>query len=246
MTVQKSMLPAVVFTGSTLLVGCGSSGSCGGSGGSCTVPPPGTGGVFSGSVGGTAAVAILAENGDMRIGVQNGTYYHLNVAPQTTTIAGSYFAYSTGAAFPNGTDSTTGTLSATEGASTLDGTLTDHSGTTQALTLNDNPVYTTGSALANLAGTWSYTAGGFSLTATIAADGSFTATDSSGCSYSGSFSQIDVLYDAYGENHVRTCNGVKTTFDGLATYFPASGNTGASIELLADDGAGADLVVTFQ
>jgi hypothetical protein len=167
MSVQKSMLPAVVITGSSLLVGCGSNGSCG-SGGSCNVPPPGTGGVFAGTVGGTSAVAILANNGDMRIGVQNGTYYHLTVAPQTATIGGSYFAYSTGAAFPNGTDATTGTVSGTEGASTLDGTLTDHSGTTEALTLNDNPVYTTGSALANLTGTWSYTAGGFSLTATIA------------------------------------------------------------------------------
>jgi hypothetical protein len=129
----------------------------------------------------------------------------------------------------------------------LNGSLTDHSGTTEALTLNDNPVYSTGSALANLAGTWSYTAGGFSLTATIAADGAFTATDSSGCSYSGTFSQIDERYDVYGENHVLTCKGgVQTTFDGLATYFPASGNTGARIELLTDDSAGADLVVTFQ
>ena len=246
MSVQKSMLPAVVITGSSLLVGCGSNGSCG-SGGSCTVPPPGTGGVFAGTVGGTAAVAILANNGDMRIGVQNGTYYHLTVAPQTTTIAGSYFAYSTGAAFPNGTDSTTGTVSGTEGASTLTGTLTDHSGTTEALTLNDNPVYGTGSALANLTGTWSYTAGGFSLTATIASDGSFTATDSNGCSYSGTFSQIDPVYDVYGENHTLTCKGVQTTtFDGLATYFPASGNSGASIELLTDNSAGAYLVVTFQ
>jgi hypothetical protein len=245
MSVQKSMLPAVVITGSSLLVGCGSNGSCG-SGGSCNVPPPGTGGVFSGTLGGTAAVAIFANNGDMRIGVQDGTYYHLNVAPQTTTIAGSYFAYSTGAAFPNGTHSTTGTVSATQGTSTLDGTLTDHSGTTAALSLNDNPVYITGSALANLTGTWSYTAGGFSLTATITADGSFTATDSSGCSYAGTFSQIDELYDVYGETHVLTCNGVKTSFDGLATYFPASGNTSASIELLADDSAGAYLVVTFQ
>ena len=245
MSVQRSMLPAVVITGSSLLVGCGSSGSCG-SAGSCNVPPPGTGGVFSGTVGGSAAVAILADNGDMRIGVQNGTYYHLTVAPQTSTISGSYFAYSTGAAFPNGSHSTTGTVQATEGASSLDGTLTDHSGTTAALTLNDNPVYITGSALANLAGTWSYTAGGFSLTATIAPDGTFTATDSSGCSYAGSFTQIDARYDVYGENHVLTCKGVQTTFDGLATYFPASGNAGASIELLADDSAGADLVVTFQ
>jgi hypothetical protein len=245
MSVQKSRLPAVVITGSSLLVGCGSSGPCG-SGGSCTTPPPGTGGVFSGTVGGTAAVAILADNGDMRIGVQNGTYYHLTVAPQTTTIAGSYFAYSTGAAFPNGTDSTSGTVSGTEGASALTGTLTDHSGSTETLTLNDNPVYTTGSALTNLTGTWSYTATGFSLTATIASDGSFTATDSRGCSYSGSFSQIDVLYDVYGENHVLTCNGVNTAYDGLATYFPASGSSGASIELLTDDSAGTYLVVTFK
>jgi hypothetical protein len=202
--------------------------------------------VFSGTVAGTAAVAILADNGDMRIGVQNGTYYHLTVAPQTSTIAGSYFAYSTGAAFPNGTDSTTGTVSATEGGATLTGTLTDHSGTTKALTLNDNPVYTTGSALANLGGTWSSTTGGFSVTATIASDGSFTATDSHGCSYSGAFTQIDERYDVYAENHVLTCNGVNTNFDGLATFFPASGNAGASIELLADDSTGAYLVVTFQ
>jgi hypothetical protein len=246
MSAQKSMLPAVVITGSSLLVGCGSNGSCG-SGGSCTTtPPPGTGGVFSGTVAGTAAVAILADNGDMRIGVQDGTYYHLSVAPQTTTVAGSYFAYSTGAAFPNGTDATSGTVSATEGGATLTGTLTDHSGTTEALALNDNPVYVTGSALANLAGTWSYTASGFNLTATIASDGSFTATDSRGCTYSGTFGQIDERYDVYGENHVLTCNGIETNFDGLATYFPASGSTAASIELLADDSAGAYLAVTFK
>jgi hypothetical protein len=245
MSVHRSMLPAVVITGSSLLVGCGDGGSCG-SNGSCNTPPPGTGGVFSGTVAGTPAVAVLADNGDMRIGVQNGTYYHLTVSPQTTTITGSYFAYSTAAVFPNGTHSTTGTVSATEGASTLNGTLTDQSGTTATLTLNDNPVYTTGSALANLTGTWSYTANGFSLTATIAAGGTFTATGSSSCSYSGSFTQIDVQYDVYSENHVLTCNGVKTPFDGLAVYFPASANTGASIELFADDGAGADLVVTLK
>jgi hypothetical protein len=55
------------------------------------------------------------------------------------------------------------------------------------------------------------------------------------------------VYDVYGENHVLTCKGANpTTFDGLATYFPASGNTGASIELLTDDSAGAYLMVTFQ
>ncbi len=245
MSVQKSRLPAVVITGSSILVGCGSSGSCG-SAGSCTVPPPGTGGVFEGTVQGTPAIAILADNGDMRIGAQNGTYYHLTVAPQAAMIAGSYFAYSTEGLFPNGTHSTTGAISATEGGATLNGTLTDHSGATEALALNDDPVYVTGSGLSRLAGTWSYTANGFSLTATISPDGAFTATDSGGCSYSGSFTQIDEKYDAYGESHVLTCNGVKTSYDGLATYFAASGSSMAHIDLLADDGAGAFLVATFQ
>ena len=244
MSVQRTMLPAVVITGTSILVGCGGSGSCSSAG--CNVPPPGTGGVFDGTVQGTPAIAILADNGDMRIGVQNGTYYHLTVAPQSQTISGSYFAYSTGPAFPNGTRSTTGTVSATEGSSTTNGTLTDHSGTKQTLALNDEAVYNTGSALSNLSGTWSYTANGFSLTATISPGGTLTAADSNGCTYAGSFTQINELYDVYGESHVLTCNGVTTSYNGLATYLPPSGSSTAQIELLADDGVGGFLVVTFQ
>lgn len=182
----------------------------------------------------------------MRIGAQNGTYYHLTVTPQTATIAGSYFAYSTEILFPNGTRSTTGTVSATQGAATLNGTLTDHSGATEALALSNDAVYNDGSAVSTLAGTWSYTANGFSVTATISSDGTFTGTDSAGCAYSGSFTLIDARYDAYAENHVLTCNGVKASYDGLATYFAASGTTMAHIDLLADDAAGAFLVATFQ
>jgi hypothetical protein len=246
---RKSLLPAVVITGSSILVGCGSSGS--GSNGSCgstacNTPPPGTGGVFQGTVQGTPAVAIYADNGDMRIGVQNGTYYHLTLSPQTSTVTGSYFGYSTGAAFPNGTDSTTGTASITEGSASLTGTLTDHSGSTDSLSLNDNTVYIDGSALSKLAGTWSYTANGFSVTTTISSDGTFTGTDSNGCALAGSFTQIDQRYDVYGETHVLTCNGVKTNYNGLATYFSPAGTSVAQIELLADDGAGAFLNITFQ
>ena len=245
MSVRKRILPTVVIAGSSLLVGCssGSNGPCGTA--ACNLPPPGTGGVFEGTVQGTPAVAIFADNGDMRIGVQNGTYYHLTVAPQAP-ISGSYFAYSTGAAFPNGTDSTTGTVSATEGASSMTGTLTDHSGATATFMLNYDTVYNDGSGLSQLAGTWSYTANGFSLTATISSNGTFTAVDSSGCSYAGTFTQIDAKYDVYAENHALTCNGVETAYNGLATYFAPSGGSVARIELLADDGAGADLVVTFQ
>lgn len=247
MLATKRRLPAVVITGSSILVGCSSgyNGSCG-SGSACVTPPPGTGGVFSGTVKGTPAVALYADSGDMRISVTDGTYYHVTVTPQSQTIVGDYFAYSTGAPFPNGTSSTTGTLSATEGGAMLTGSLTDATGATLPVKLNDDPVYGSGSALSKLAGTWSSTANGFSLTLTIAADGTLSGTDSTGCAYSGAFAQIDARYDVYRESHVTTCNAVKSTYDGLASYRAPAANSTASIELLADDGAGRALTVELQ
>lgn len=247
MMATKRRLPAVVITGSSILVGCGSgsNGSCG-SGSACVVPPPGTGGVFSGTVKGTAAVALYADSGDMRISVQDGTYYHLTTAPQSQSVVGNYFAYSTGAPFPNGTSATTGTMSATEGVSALSGTLTDASGSTLPFSLKDDTVYGQGSALSKLAGTWSSTANGFSLTVTIASDGSLSGTDSNGCTYTGAFAQIDARYDVYRESHVATCNAAKSTYDGLASYRPPAGASTARIELLSDDGAGSALTVELQ
>ena len=241
----------MAITGSSLLVGCGggySNGSCG-SYGSCgpTSAYLSVGGVYEGTVQGTTpVVAIFTENGDGRISGQDGTYYHLTVATQGNTVSGNYFADSTGPLFPNGTSSTTGSMSAVLAPTALNGTLIDQSGLSAALSLNFDTVYNIGSALPTLAGTWSYTATGFSLTATILSNGSFTAVDSAGCSYTGTFYLIDPNFDAYGENHVLSCNGINTNYAGLATYFPPAGNIGAQIGLLADDNAGNDLVVTFQ
>ena len=204
------------------------------------------GGIYEGTVQGTPVISIIAENGDGRISGQDGTYYHLNVATQANSVSGNYFADSTGPLFPNGTRSTTGAVSAVLAPTALNGSLIDQSGLSAALSLNFDAVYNIGSALPTLAGTWSYTANGFSLTATIMPDGRFTAVDSTGCTYTGSFYVIDPNFDAYGENHTLTCNGVSASYAGLATYFPPAGNSGAQIELLTDDNAGNDLVVTFQ
>ena len=117
MSIYNRLLPVVAITGSSIMVGCdgggGSNGACGSYGSCAAAPVPSAGGVYEGTVQGTPVVAIIAENGDGRISAQDGTYYHLTVATQGADVSGSYFADSSGIAFPNGTQSTTGTVSAT-------------------------------------------------------------------------------------------------------------------------------------
>lgn len=251
MRFRSCLLPAVTITGGTLLIGCNggnSNGSCG-SYGSCGPAPvySSVGGVYEGTVQGVPVIAILAENGDGRISGQDGTYYNLTVNTQpNNSVAGTYYADSTGPLFPNGSLLSSGTVSAVLNPTTLNGSLIDQTGAAANLRLSFDTVYNLGSALPTLAGTWSYTANSFSLTATILSNGAFTAVDSTGCSYTGSFYVIDPNFNAYGESHTRACNGVTLNYAGLAAYFPPAGNGGAHIQLLADDNVGDDLVIDLQ
>ena len=257
---RNRLLPIVTITGSSLMVGCGgnSGGSCGygssyGSSGGCVAPPLITGdGYYEGTLASqgtgppTPVVAIIADNGDGAIAGQDGTYYRLSVTLPRNTVTGTYFALSQGAKFPNGTEATSGSISAAASPN-LNGTVTDQTGAMESLALNFDTVYNSGSSLATLAGTWSYTANGFSLTATIRPDGTFSAIDSNNCTYIGAFGLIDPNFDAYSENYVRSCNGVNVTFTGLATYFPLVGSSAtADIKLLADDNTSEFLVADFQ
>jgi len=192
-------------------------------------------------------VAIIAENGDGRMSGQNGAYYHLNVAESGINVSGSYYGYSQVPGAPIGSQSTSGTVSAVVTAPGLSGTLTSQVGGTGNLLLNFDNVYNLGSSLTTLVGTWNYSMNGFNLTAQIQADGTFSANDSNGCSYSGAFGLIDANFNAYSDRYVRSCNGVNLTFTGLATYLPATGNAvPARIKMLSDDNAGDFLVADFQ
>ncbi len=248
MKIYNRLLPAVLITGGSIVAGCGGDGYAGGSCGTCGPVPAylSVGGVYEGAIGATPVIAIVAENGDGRISGQDGTYYHLTVATQANNVAGNYFAYTSGTAFPNGTLSTTGTVSAILAPTAMNGTLVDQTGASVNLSLNFDNVYNTGSSLPTLAGTWSYTGNGFSMTMTILSNGTFSAVDSTGCTYAGSFFLIDPNFDAYGENHALNCNGVTSTYSGLATYFPPTGTSVAEIQLLADDNAGDSLVVNLR
>lgn len=261
MSFQNRLLPVVTITGSSLVVGCGgySGGSCGsyGSYGSSAVcaPPyiPGGPGYYEGTLTSQGApqanpvVAIIADNGDGAMRGQNGTYYRLNASLSGNNVSGTFYGLSQGPNFPNGTRATTGSISAVATPPGLSGTIADKTGAVESLLLNFDTVYNLSSALATLAGTWSYTANGFSLTATIRPDGTFSAIDSNNCSYSGAFDLIDPNFNAYSESYTRSCNAVTVTFTGLATYFPPNGNTAtADIKMLADDNASEFLVADFQ
>jgi hypothetical protein len=251
----RDLWPVIAVTGCSLGLGAcyddWHGGYCDPNNASCGAPSSGVdpSGIYQGTLTdaasghSTTVVAIFGENGDVRMSGQDGTYYHLNVGTEGNTLSGGYYGYSSTPNFPNGMDSTTGDVNATVSyQSGISGTLTDASGNEESLSLTFQKVYLTGSSLATLVGTWSAsTSTGFSFSATIAADGSFTASDSNNCSYSGVFDLIDTSTDAYSTSFVRTCGGADDTFYGLASYYPASGATAAQIEFLSDDGNGNDL-----
>jgi hypothetical protein len=252
------MLPIVTITGSSLMVGCGgNSGSCGygssyGSYGGCSAPIITADGYYEGTLTtaqgspATPIVAIIADNGDGAISGQDGTYYRLNVSLPQNQLTGTYFGLSQGPAFANGTRATSGSISAVASPN-LTGTLSDQTGAKEPLAMNFDTVYQLVSSLPTLAGTWSYTANGFSLTATIRPDGTFSGVDSNNCSYTGAFMIIDPNYNAYSESYIRSCSGVNDTFTGLATYFPPSGSTtNADIKIMADDNTTEFLVADLQ
>ncbi len=256
MTLTSRFGPALTITGTTLLVSCGGGGygsSCGsygsyGSYGSCGPGPlfPGPDGIYEGSAGSqmspqsTPVVAIIAENGQGRAAAADGSsYYRLNVGTSGNNVNGGYSAEAQG---------TSGTVGGVITQTGLNMTLTDTTNAQQSLTLTFDTVYNRSSSLASLAGNWTATANGVTLTATVQPDGSFTASDSNSCTYQGNFSLIDPTFDVYAETHVRSCSGVAVTFTGLAALLPtnnASG-TGTEIKLLSDNNAGEYLVADFQ
>ena len=227
-----------------------------GSGSYSACAPPGNGaaGIYEGTLTDESTqnvnpvVLIIAENGDGMMSGQDGAYYHLSLGTSGNDISGSFSAYSAGSSLPDGTRATSGSVSFTANAAGgLDGTLTGQSGYAAALSLNFDYSYELASALPTLAGSWNYSADGFSLSATILADGTFSAVDSNNCSYSGAFNLIDPNFNAYSESFSRSCNGINVTFAGLASYFPAAGSgTPPLIKLLADDNHGDYLVADLK
>lgn len=266
MSIQRRILPIIAVTGSSLMVGCGGrGGSCGsygsygsyGSAGTCAGGQNlGPAGVYEGTISDATAqqsapvVAIIAENGDGRMMSQDGTYYRLHVGAVGANLTGTFIGLSQGGTLPNSNHSSSGSLSGSIMPQSLNAYLTDSTNTQQTAVLNFDNAYALSSSLITLAGSWTFAATGFTLTATIGADGTFSATDSNNCTYTGSFGLINPNFNAYSEAHVRMCNGVSASFTGLATFIPATGTgpTGppTTIRLLTDDASSEYLVADLQ
>lgn len=253
MSIQRRLLPVVTITGSTLMVGCGgsggSSGSCGSAGSACPPPIVIGPGYYQGTLtaqGGTSSspvVAIIADNGDGVMSADDGSYYRFNVGFSGDTITGTYIGLAPGT---GGTQKTSGSISGQGTSTALTGTLSVAGASVDSFQLDLQSVYKQHSALSMLMGTWSYTANGFSLTLTIASDGTLTGTDSNECSYQGTLGIINPLFDAYTATYLRSCSNSSLTFTGLAVYLPASGTVNAQIEMLTDDNATEFLAADLQ
>ena len=219
----------------------------------CAPPGNGAAGIYEGTSTDEVTqkvnpvVVIIAENGDGVMSGQDGAYYRLSVSTWGNNFSGSFSAYSQEPILPNGVQSDSGAVSGTVTPAGLGGTLTDKVGDVASLSLTFDNTYDLASSLPTLAGSWSSSVNGLSLTATILSDGAFSAVDSNNCSYSGSFSLIDPTVNAYGESFVRSCNGSTAAFTGLASYFPATGSGAPTqIRLFADDNQGDYLVADLQ
>ncbi len=240
-------------TNGTRTANAASSTAMSGTSSACAPPGNGAAGIYEGTL--TDQVTqkvnpvevIIAENGDGVMSGQDGSYYRLSVGTWGNTVSGSYSAYSQDPILPNGVQSDSGAVSGTVTPAGVSGTLTDKVGDVASLSLTFDNTYALASSLPTLAGSRSSDVNGFSLTATILSDGTFSAVDSNNCTYSGSFSLIDPNFNAYGESFVRSCSVSTASFTGLASYFPATGSGAPNqIRLFADDNQGGYLVADLQ
>ena len=257
------IVPAVVVTGSSLLVGCGGHGygyygaACGsygsyGSYGCYGGPYFGAAGPYHGPLTsttfpqGTRMVAIIGRSGNGLMAGTDGSYYRLKLRSSTAGVDGVFTGYSGTASLASGAEIVTGTVVGTTTPSTLAATLTDPTHAEQSLDLQLEDTAGIGSSVAALAGRWQYRASDFALNLDVAADGGFVGSDANGCTYSGAFTTPDARYDAYSERLVRSCAGTTMTFDGLAAFEPGSGAGPPHLAVLADDGGGNLIVADLQ
>jgi hypothetical protein len=268
MSGSHRIAPIVAVTGTSLMVGCygndgyyyGSCGSYGyygsyGSYAACPGPYGYHAGMYAGSLRerpasqGQTVISIIAENGDGRMSGGNDTYYRLKVNTARSNLSGTFTGYSQSGSLPNGTHIIAGSITGVATRANLNAILSG-SRSTQSLALTFENAHHSGSSLTTLAGNWTSTSNGITLTATIQPDGSFIGLDSNNCTYAGAFSLIDAKFNVYAETHLRTCGGVNVTFAGLAAFVPGTGTgvtgTPTQIKLLADNNAGEYVVAALQ
>lgn len=244
--IQCTLLALMV----AVLPGCGGGGGSGGGGGGGsgqqTLSP---GGIFQGQIHSNLSnqthpiYGWIGENGHafFYYYTDSGSPYYSTyvwyLAGQVNATGSSFSGTfsgrspSTSQTFPNGSTTTSGSLSGQiQERVSLDGTYAAEGNDTGTLSLTYDHSYESPLSLAQLAGSWQMNLGsGNALNININADGTYTGTNTrNGCPVSGRFAFIDNFYNAYDATYSETCGGGWGNLTGTATYISSTLYVGLS------------------
>ena len=212
-----------------LLASCGGGGGYGGGNNPAPINAS-PGGIWNGteSVSGLQVTGLVDESGDFHFIRSDGVQYVGTAVTSGNSITANINGYTPfGTAFSDGSTHGTGTVSGTIGARvsiTANTTFKTDNGTVTNGTLNltFNQLYDQPSSLATIAGNYTDTSSGD--TVSIDAAGVITAQDANtGCVINGNVTIINASYSAYGvQATYANCLGAAAvlngvTFNGLAT-----------------------------
>lgn len=251
------MKKSLVAAASALLLAACSDGL----GGSSGTPTPNTdpGGYYEGTLdnsftGSTDTLVGLIDDNGKGVFIDETNFAVLRITRLVVSgndIAGDLQAYAApGSQFPNGSSVDAGTFvgsvaehSSASGSATLDG------GAADAFSLTyESSLYQLGASFTTIAGSYNFqaqtTAGTDSGTFTVDSNGTFSGSDTLGCTISGLAIIPNAAYNAYELSGSTVCPATTIDFTGLATYAPASGGTPAQLTLEYDNGSSFAAVAT--
>lgn len=249
--------------GCVVLTACGGgsidgSGSGNGSNGSANNGDPA--GIYSGTVqnstsGTTDTLIGVIDANHQAVFVDQtnpAIFRFTSLSVSGNSFTGTFNAYAgSGQVFPNGQVMDSGTAN---------GTFVPQSSLSATTTVGGNSLLSTiavqyqaslyeiPASFTTVMGTYSYsitTSSGIDTsTIAIASNGTFSGSDTFGCTYSGSLTIPDTTRNAYEINGSTTCGGAASAFTGLGTYVPASNISPAQITFEYDDGSTVAVAAT--
>lgn len=238
----------LIFLVTALLTACG-----GGGGGGAPPINAMPGGIFQGTLNNQFAnsidgvIGIVDESGEAAfLDSTNSAVYVFTVTPSGDNFASTFTAYAgQGQVFPNGSATTSGTITGTVASRTgITGSGTAAGGPANAYSVAyQAAVYESPPSFPAIAGEYQWAAPGpnsnnsVTTRVTISNTGTFTGSTSDACMVSGTFSIPHASYNAYRLQGSRNCSGGPTAFSGLAAYLPGLGQDAGSLLIEYHDAA---------
>ena len=208
----------VAFVLLTLLAACG-----GGSGSQLTTVDASPGGIWKGidPISGLALVGLVDEMGNFHFLRGDGVQYVGKASVSGNAVSAAFDGYAPfGSVFPDNTTHGMGTLSGTvhersSMSSNVQFTTDANSSSSGALALTFDGLYNSGSSLAAIAGNYTDTVSGDTVSVSGAGD-IFSQDAATGCVINGTVSIINAAYDAYAVSYsYANCTGTAAVLNGV-------------------------------